>query len=59
MAQGALQQEERDPRKDKGQEVGDQEGPCGVEKRDARDPKALEKPRSEGASRQGVFGSRP
>lgn len=42
LAQGALQQEERDPRKDERQEVGDQEGPCGVEKRDARGLELLE-----------------
>lgn len=46
LAQGALKQEEWDPRKDECQEVGDQEGPCGGENRDARGPKALEKPHS-------------
>lgn len=59
LAQGALQQEEWDPRKDECQEVGDQEGPCGVEKREAHGPEALEKPHSEGASWQDVLGSQP
>ena len=41
LAQGALQQEERDTRKDERQEVGDQEGSCRVKKREARGPRAL------------------
>lgn len=59
LAQGALQKEQWDARKDECQEVGNQEGPCGVEKREACGPKALERPWSEGVSQQGTLGSQP
>lgn len=50
-AQGALQQEEGDPREDERQEVGDQEGPCEVEKRGAlRASESQTRCWSEGAS---------
>ena len=63
LAQGALQQEEGDPREDECQEVGDQEGPCGVEKRGAHGLRALRnlvgQREHHGVGGGGVLGSLP
>lgn len=55
LAQGALQQEERDPREDERQEVGDEEGPCGWRGRGSG-PQALGNPAQ---WQREVVGSRP